>query len=550
MTRIRKDAFKAIDIAPLVLFRIAFGAIMLWEVWRYFHFDRINRYYINPTFYFSYFGFEWLSPLPGTGMTWLFHILGGLSICIIIGLFYRPVMVLFFLCFSYIFLLDMAQYLNHFYLISLMSFLLIFVPAHRAFSVDVWLNPDRRSQTAPAWTLWILRWQLAIVYFFGGIAKLNGDWLRGEPMRLWLSERIDFPLIGRFFTVDWIPYFFSYGGLLLDLLIVPLLLWHRTRWFALLAVAFFHLMNARLFNIGVFPWFALAGTVVLFLPPHWLHFRWLGTSTQDYTVPATLTRSHNLILALIMGYFAFQILIPLRHFLYPGDVNWTEEGHKFAWHMRLRSKRGNVSFHATDTHTNTTTMMDLEQYLSSRQFRQMINRPEMILELAQELGSEHTEIRVWNIVSLNDRAYQLVIDPSVNLAAASRSLGHVDWILPLEQPLKDAIPLLLVLRLEESLYLINMTTLDFPLGDVRIGEEGRTGSDWDLGTLPYGTCVAAHMDTIESNPAVICNKIGTQLYLPADDPIWDKPLQLQFGDSPEMICSSRTCIIPARSDGE
>ncbi|MBK9125756.1 MAG: HTTM domain-containing protein [Chloroflexi bacterium] len=194
--------FDPIDIAPLVFFRVAFGVLMLWEVWRYFNFTRIERYYIFPEYNFPYYGFDWLQPLPGDGMFVLFHVLGGLSVLIMLGAFYRASMAVFWLCFTYVFLLDKAQYLNHFYLVSLVSGLLIFVPAHRALSVDAWLRPSIRSQTAPNWALWLLRGQMAVVYFFGGLAKINADWFAGQPLRIWMGARTDFPLIGGLFTEE------------------------------------------------------------------------------------------------------------------------------------------------------------------------------------------------------------------------------------------------------------------------------------------------------------------------------------------------------------
>lgn len=138
------------------------------------------------------------------------------------GFWYRLSATLFFLGFTYVFLLEQARYLNHFYLISLISFLMIFVPAHRAFSIDA--LSGARSATAPAWALWLLRAQIGIPYFYGGLAKLNGDWLRGEPMRVWMASGTDFPLIGPWFTDERVVFLFAYGGLLIDLLVVPLLL--------------------------------------------------------------------------------------------------------------------------------------------------------------------------------------------------------------------------------------------------------------------------------------------------------------------------------------
>jgi hypothetical protein len=259
--------FEPIDIAPLVFFRVVFGGIMLWEVYRYFSYGWIERYFIEPTFFFKYQGFGWVRPFAGDGMYIHFAALGVLAACILLGFCYRLAAALFFLGITYVFLLDQTNYLNHLYLICILSFILIFVPAHRALSLDAALRPRLRSSTAPAWTLWLLRFQIAVPYFFGAIAKFNADWLlAAQPMRMWLADRTDFPVIGRWFTEPWAAYFMSWGGFLFDLLFVPLLLWRRTRPFAFAFAAVFHLMNFQLFHIGVFTWLMLVASLI-FLPP-------------------------------------------------------------------------------------------------------------------------------------------------------------------------------------------------------------------------------------------------------------------------------------------
>src|SRR5687767_2174467 len=265
---ISQRLFEPVDISFLICFRISFGAIMLWHVWRYFASGEIESLYAVPQFHFTYYGFEWVQPWPGAGMYLHFFAMGLLALGILLGLHYRVCAALFWLAFTYQFLLDKALYQNHYYLISLISFLLIFLPAHRAASLDAWLRPAIACETAPAWTLWLLRAQIGIPYFFGGIAKLNADWLRCEPMRQGMAEphRTAIPLLGQFFTQEWMVVLFSYGGLLLDLCIVPLLLWRRTRFSAFLLALSFHFLNSIMFNIGIFPWFMILATLVFFEP--------------------------------------------------------------------------------------------------------------------------------------------------------------------------------------------------------------------------------------------------------------------------------------------
>lgn len=452
LDRLGQDLCAPVDIASLVYFRIAFGLIMLWEVWRYFDHGWIGRYWIDPVMNFTYYGFDWVRPWPGIGMYLHFVGLGALAIGIILGCGYRFCTTLFFLGFTYIFLLEKARYLNHFYLICLLSFLLIFIPAHRAFSIDAGWRPKLRSQTAPTWALRMLQLQLAIPYFYGGVAKLNGDWLQGEPMRMWMGDRADFPLMGQFFTQEWMIYGLSYGGLLLDLLVVPLLIWRRTRVFAFGAALIFHLMNAQLFKIGIFPWFMIAATM-MFFRPDWprLVMGWKRPLAGDnhplsQTSPSSsLSRQQTLTLGFLGLYFVLQLLLPFRHYLYPGNVSWTEEGHRFAWHMKLRSKSADAMFVVFDEADNIVHIVEPEEFLPRWQARKMATRPDMILQfshfLAKEFGegeSDRVEVRAEVFASLNGRGYQRLVDPTVNLAQASPTLKPMAWILPLQVPLSSS----------------------------------------------------------------------------------------------------------------
>ncbi len=436
--------FAGVDIAALVWFRVVFGALMMIEVWRYF--PAIADTYIAPELHFTFHGLGWIQPWPGDGMYVHFGALGLAAFCVTIGLGYRLAAAALFLGISYVFLLEQSVYLNHMYLIALVSFLLIFVPAHRACSVDAWLHPKLRAQTAPAWALWLLRAQIGIPYFYGGLAKLNRDWLRGEPMRMWLAARAERPLLGPLFTQEWVVYLFSYGGLLFDLLVVPALLWRRTRPYAFALALCFHAVNAVVFEIGIFPWMMMAATLIYF-PPDWPRRVWNRLATRVTALPASptpppspppsrLRPAQRVTLGLLATYLAWQLLFPLRHWLYPGDVAWTEEGHKFAWRMKLRDKQGHLRFYAADPVTGKTWRLVTRGRLKAWQSEQLRGRPEMILQFAHHLADElrargHGDLEIHAIarVALNGRPPQLLIDPAVDLAAVRPSLRPAPWIL-------------------------------------------------------------------------------------------------------------------------
>ncbi len=452
--------FKPVSIVPLIYARLVFGALMIVEVARYFGHGWIGTLFIEPEFHFGYYGFEWVRPWPGVGMYVHFAALGLLALFIMAGFLYRLAAGLFFLGFTYVFLLEEVLYLNHFYLLCLVSFLLFLLPAHRAASLDAKLRPAIRTNVAPAWTLFLLRFQVAVPYFFGGIAKLNADWLRGEPMRMWLARRTDFWLVGPWFTREEAAWFFSYGGLLLDLLIVPMLLWKRTRLPAMAAMALFHIMNSMLFRIGIFPWFMLAATLLFFPAAKWARLgqRWLGIRAPGDAEPALATEQsvqspaaaetavrptrpalRYAAAGFVLLWVAVQVLVPLRHFLYPGVVHWTEEGHRFSWHMKLRAKQGRLFMHACDPNSRICWDIEPLQYIRPWQLRRAAEIPDMILQLAhhvaddlREKGYGDVEIFVDARVTLNGREPQLLINPYTDLARVERSLRPAGWILPMK----------------------------------------------------------------------------------------------------------------------
>lgn len=433
---------RPVDAASLAVFRVLFGAIMVWEVYRYFAFDRVTRYYVIPEFYFTYELFPFVKPWPEPWMHIHFMAMAIFALGMGLGLFYRLSTYLFLLTYSYVFLLDKAQYNNHYYLIILVAFLLLCTDAHRWASLDAWrkgwLN-RAEAQIVPFWQVFILRAQIVIVYFFGGVAKLNADWLAAEPIGAWLRNRAHYPVLGPFFATEAGAYFFAYGGLFFDLFIGLFLLWPRTRWLALIGVLFFNLMNKWLFSIGVFPYLMIAMTVIFFNPdgPR----RLLGR--LPISIPASWPDARQprqvAVVSFVVIYLAIQILMPLRHWLYPGYVSWTEQGHRFSWHMKLRDKEAFVIFYITDPKTNQTWEVDFDDRLTVRQYAKMATRPDMVVQFARHIKEEFHRagvienpiITVDAWASLNGRPFQQFIDPTVDLGRVDSSLFTVyDWVAP------------------------------------------------------------------------------------------------------------------------
>lgn len=446
LTRLRNSAFAPVDIASLVFFRIAFGLCMIWHVRWFFLHNRIGHYFLEPRFSFKYYGFEWVQPWPGNGLYIHWALLGVFALFITVGFLYRTSALLFCVGYTYTFLLDSALWVNHRYLICLISFLLIFVPAHRAFSIDAWFTPDLKSDKAPAWSLWLLRLQMGVVYFYGGIAKIMPDWLHGEPMRVWLARNTKFPVIGQFFREEWAVYSFSYGALLFDLFIVPLLLWRRTRAVAFCAAVGFHLLNARMFYIGIFPWLAIVATT-LFLSPSWprrvLSIFWKQPVPETTSPLKPLRPVYEwLVLGFVLLYGAIQILVPLRPFWQRGGIEWMQAEHRFCWRMMLIAKWDHAYFYVTDPNTGQTYQAVPEDFLAAWQAGRMHWRPDMLVQFAHFLatvmpreGLKPLRVEARVLVGLNGRKPRLFINQNVDLAAEKVTLRRPPWLLEIHEPL-------------------------------------------------------------------------------------------------------------------
>ena len=221
---IKEVLTRPVDPSPVVFFRVLFGLLMVVEVIRFWAHGRITRYYIEPTFLFSFV--EWIVPV-GAGMYPVFLLMGVSALFLAIGYHYRAASILYFVLYTYAFLLDKAQYNNHYYLICLLAFLFAVTNADRGFSIDALRR--RLPSQVPAWQVYLFRLQVCVVFFYAGVAKINSDWLAGEPVRTWLAARSDYFLIGPLLLKEWFVFLYAFAGMLFDLGIGFALLWSRTR---------------------------------------------------------------------------------------------------------------------------------------------------------------------------------------------------------------------------------------------------------------------------------------------------------------------------------
>ncbi len=444
---------KNTNTSPLVIFRIGFGLMMCYSIIRFWSKGWIDTLYIQPKFHFSYYGFEWVKPLGN--YTYLLFLICGLSAFFVaLGFKYRIAIITFFLSFTYIELMDKTTYLNHYYFISMMSFLLIFLPANSTFSVDSFLN-KKSYKTVPKWTIDSIKLLLGIVYFYAGLAKINSDWLfKAMPLKIWLPSKYDLPFIGEtLMQQEWFHYAMSWSGMFYDLSIPFLLLYKRTRWFAFAMVVFFHIFTRVLFPIGMFPYVMIISTLIFFdadfhkkiitFIKRMIHRLFKIKSQSILLTENYKYKFKSVTIAIVSLFFIIQLLFPFRYTLYKNELFWTEEGYRFSWRVMLMEKMGYANFKIVDTKTGNYFYVDNTEFLTPLQEKQMSFQPDFILQYAHYLGAhfkskEHENIQVFveSYVALNGRLSQPFIDPKINLYQEKESFKPKKWILPFNDEIK------------------------------------------------------------------------------------------------------------------
>ncbi len=441
----------SVSIWPLVTFRVLFGLVCAFGALRFVAEGWVGALLLEPGFTFDFYGFAWV-PRPGPVAAYaLYGIIAASALAVAAGWYFRLAAALLLVSFTYAELLDATNYLNHYYLVVLLAALLLFTPAHRALSLDVARGRVASAGRVPAWCVYALMAQLALVYGCAGLAKVNADWLlRAMPLAIWLPEHADLPLIGAWLAEPWVALAASWAACLYDLTIVGWLLWGRSRAWAYAAVVVFHGATWALFNIGLFPLIMTTGTLLFFpAAQHARAWAWikvqlgqpLSLSGSTTTVAPALTgRAARLPPWTLGAFFAVQLALPLRALAYPGPAAWSEEGYRFGWRVMLVEKVGSARFSVSDAATGRRVEVDALDYLTPYQAKQMAIQPDFIWQFAQHLGEvyrrEHgftrPAVRVESFVSLNGRRSRRLIDPAVDLLAVRDGLAPKPWILPFE----------------------------------------------------------------------------------------------------------------------
>lgn len=433
--------------APLAVFRILFGALMLYTTLRFVLQGWVEKYYVEPQFHFKYYGFEFVESLG-----WYTYILYFISFIaalgITLGYKYRLAALLFFLSFTYCELIDKTYYLNHYYFVSIVSFLLIFLPANAYFSIDARQNKKISFTEIPRYNIFIIQFMLSIVYFYSGLAKINSEWLlNAMPLKIWLPSRYDLPILGDLFQLEWMHYAMSWSGMLYDLCIPFLLFYRRTRVLAFILVVVFHVMTRVLFPIGIFPYVMICSTLIFFdasLHEKIIQFirklfniKWKQNSAVLKWTPSI---NNRVITGFFVVFLSFQLVFPFRYMLYSDELFWTEEGYRFSWRVMLMEKGGYTQFKVVDPETGKWFYVENHKFLTEYQQKQMRIQADFILQFAhfledyyQKGGIENPEIYVNSYISLNGRLSKRFINPNIDLSKVKDTWQHKTWILPFNE---------------------------------------------------------------------------------------------------------------------
>ncbi len=434
--------FRQVDNSPLIVFRILFGLLMVVECWGAIATGWVKETFVDPEFTFTFIGFEWTQFLLGKTMYVYFLILGIAAWGVALGYRYRLSSILLASMWGLVYFMQKSHYNNHYYFALIIAILLCFVPAHRYFSFDVKQNHIQEKHTCDYWCLWIFAAEIAILYTYAAIVKFYPGWINGDFIAVkygtqatWFEHKLGWESFAELLRNQIVQHFVLWAGILFDLLIVPLLMWKKTRTPALLLTLVFHISNSIILHIGIFPYFALS-FALFFYPPETIRHIFFNKK-PPFIIKSDASNYRPLIVYSVSLLLIIHTLLPLRHYLIEDDVFWTEEGHRMSWRMMLRTKSGHTTFTMEQPDGKRTLINPLD-YLTSRQAAAMQAKPDMIWQFVQyvkkkeaEKGLDSIKIFAKGKLSLNRGPYYDFIYDTIDLTKVSwNTFGHETWLKP------------------------------------------------------------------------------------------------------------------------
>jgi vitamin K-dependent gamma-carboxylase len=425
----------------LGLFRLIFGLFMVYEMFDYIQIDLVRNAFILPQAHLSYF--EFLQPLPEPILDAMLYLMLLAAILISLGWLFRPACFVLAVLYGYFLLLDKCIFNNHLYLFVLLAFMLGFTHADRFFSVRNFFGKEKMaSLRIPRWEVFIFQLQFAIVYFYGGLAKLNYDWVfRSEPVKSLINMIPDSEPLAFLFKHDFQVPLLTYGGILFDLA-VPFLLWFKpTRLWVLPLILFFHLSNSQTLNdIGIFP-FVMIFTTILFFEASEIPLlrKMVNAKNTGKDKNLKVLTSPNCVGKLLVGYMVFQLLFPFRGLFLLNPVNWTMIANRFAWRMKSQSRLlDELSYTIQDGPSGQVYTVEIEKVINPMQINVVAHDPIAAVAVAKELSRQGLErgmadpiVKAKIRVRWNGYPSAYTVDPTVNLAKVAYSpFKKLEWVMP------------------------------------------------------------------------------------------------------------------------
>lgn len=430
-----------VDGASLAVVRVALGVVAVLSSVRTVTYGWSDSLYAAPSHRFTYLWLDWV-PRPGpVGVRVLLLVVAGAGVAVALGWRTRISAAVLLASFGWIEAIDATTYLNHYWFVTLLAALAVVAPLGATAGLDARRRGSR--SVARGW-VWLVRAQVAVVYVSAGLAKLQADWLlRALPLRLWLPARGDLPVVGGALQLESTAHLLAVAGAAFDCLVIPALLWRRTRPVAWLVLVVFHVSTWVLFPIGVFPWLMI-GVSTVFFDPGWPRAvaRRLGVAPPISAEPvpdpvaSPSPWPRRTAVAFAAAWVVVQVALPLRHLAYPGDHRWTAEGYRFGWNVLLVERTGSVTFLMTEPSTGRTWTANPASLYTQAQLRVMAGEPDLIHQAALAIAADEArrghevEVRVDAWLSFNGRPAERWIDPEADLAHEPRGLGPKAWILP------------------------------------------------------------------------------------------------------------------------
>ena len=471
LSYLKRFLFNPINPSIVCLYRIIFGCFMLYQVIVYYKMDYTYQFMAGPQVLFPYNGLEFIIPVQIEILKVIHFILLISTIFIIVGYRYRLASLVFFLGFTYFYLVDVTLYNNHFYLISLISLALIFINADVKYSIKSKKNISQNIRI-PAWNQHILIFLVSLPYFFGAIAKLSDNWLKTD-LTLLIFENVRDTILNVLIPDDLFLILIKYGSIIYDFSIVFLLLNKKTRKIGVILLLIFNLMNGNILfdDIGLFPLLMIFSTILFFDPENINNYiikllpsknqnkilnkreikllkrkeknNLLEQKNYNYLNRISWNNKEKITTLFLALFFLFHVLFPLRHFLLTNNPEWTGLGSHFSWRMKMQAKEiTNFNVYAINRNTNYRVNIDVRSYLSKNQIKHIADDPRNLIHLAKyfypliekNYRFKDPKVIIELDVKFNGFKSQNYISPSTDLVRLDTNpFSNKNWILPLKK---------------------------------------------------------------------------------------------------------------------